>query len=356
MDGREGRSTGSDDAAASKWPVLARLPWVGGPPDVQDRQSPADSLSAGYAAERMDNSAFQSSPALRIASVSADARQDHVHRAQVVSPPYRTTPNSAANASDGQMSSEHRYRRIDAGSGKPGLGVLSLPAMAPHTPSPSLAAQALQWRSLLAPYAGIAVTFLLALFAGLMYWSTLGRPLATLPGEGEESPRWLSASEVVQPLNEGSGAGVASAYDEPEIPLSSGAAIRLNLAPIGSSAESPLVEGQQQTVVDQNPAGPAVDAVSGDDTLPQNETSPAMINEPLAVDESGSTATPQAPVSSPPPVITYPTTPFASFDFGLLTSGDGFHPALSGAVRTQPELPSAIQAPGSEGVSAVAPH
>jgi hypothetical protein len=356
IDGREGRSTRSDDAAASKWPVLARLPWVGGPSDVQDSQSPVDSLSAGYAAGRMDISAFQSSPALRIASVSAEVRRDHVDRAHVDSPTYGITPDSAAaKPSVGQMASEHRYRRIDAGRpGKPGLRVLSSAPMAPHTPSPSLAAQALQWRSLVAPYAGIAVTFLLALFAGLMYWSTLGRPLAGLPGEDDQAPSWLSASELVKPLNQGGGAGMASTYDVPEIPLSSGAAIRLNLAPIDSSAESLGVESQQPMVADQNAAGPAVDAVNDDDTLPHHETSPAVINEPVAVDKSGSTARPPAPISSPPTVITYPTTPFASFDVGLLTPADGFQ--LPGVAPPQPELPPTIPAPGSEGISAVAPH
>ena len=152
---------------------------------------------------------------------------------------------------------------------------------------------------------------------------------------------------------------MASTYDVPEIPFSSNPAIRLDLAPVDRPDERPAVENQQPIVADQTEVSPAADPVHNDDAPLQGEASPSPDSgaaESTEVVAAVRHATPQAAAPASPTVISYPTTPFASFDFGLLTAGDGFQPMSGGVPAQQPELPPDTHAPASAGVSAFAPQ
>ena len=196
------------------------------------------------------------------------------------------------------------------------------PVMHRRTRTPSLAAQAL-------PLALVARTptpnrrhVPVALLAGLMYSSTLRRPLAALPGDDADQlaigvPIQLSTVKT----NRRKRNGVAD--DVPNSALERPLPIRLDFGPVDRPDERPAIRKPATDSRYRTEVGPRLTRRGHDPLLPRTSPSPAPQRSSAEVVAADRRATPQAAAPASPTVISYPTTPFASFDFGLLT-GDGF--------------------------------
>jgi hypothetical protein len=193
-------------------------------------------------------------------------------------------------------------------------------AVAPRDQAESFAARVYQWHAALAPYAGVAVTFLLALFAGLVYWSNFGRP-ADPAAEMAAPPTW-QADAVAAPAAPSQWAAQPS-FDLPESPLLQTPDVRLDLPPLEAPAETIEAPADENAHADaEPPVAPLADDAKPSDQPPTTDLAGAVRREgeapaePAAAKEFAALGSQEAPLSGETLRITYPTTPFASFDFG----------------------------------------
>jgi hypothetical protein len=277
MDGPAAGPRRHDEASQPAWPVLARLPWVG----EEEHAEPALTYDQRYAAPPQQQDL--ASAALRIAD----------------------EPHAGA---------ARRQFRIDPGvSRKSAPPPSAMRLVAQRDKAESFAGHIYQWHAALAPYAGVAVTFVLALFAGLLYWSMFGHPNDPA-ADMTAAPQWEAESNA--PVANAAPTWAAQpSFDLPQSPLSHTPNIRLDLPDLGGA-------GKTAASPDANihaDAEPPVAAPIGDaQPLEVPAAAPVQPNEP-AVAAAPSTETAAASPSAPtaaPLRITYPTTPFASFDFG----------------------------------------
>jgi hypothetical protein len=269
-DGPGSRRT--DEGVVPTWPVLARLPWVG----EEEQQIAEVSYEQPFAAVQEHYSA----PALRIAD----------------------EPRGA---------SSRRQYRIDPGvDRKVAAPAPAMRVVASHDEAESFAGHIYRWHAALRPYAGVAVTFVLALFGGLLYWSNFGRHAN--PTDMTSAPAWHVEANAVPRVAAPTWAG-QPALNLPESPLSQTPRIRLDIPQLNAAGEvaPPPAENAH---ADAEPliAAPAEDAKPIEEPTPtagdasQEAVAAAMQEDP--------TAALSAPVADPSR-IDYPTTPFASFDF-----------------------------------------
>jgi hypothetical protein len=269
MDGPGSRRT--DEGVVPTWPVLARLPWIG----EEEEQIAEIRREQSFAAVQEPYSA----PALRI----ADEPREPSPRRQ-----YRIDP-----AVDRKVAAPAPAMRI----------------VAPREDAESLASHIYKWHAALRPYAGVAVTFVLALFAGLLYWSNFGRhadptDMTSAPAwhvEANAGPRAVAPTWAGQP-----------AFNLPESPLSQ-TPRRLDI-PLLNGAGGVAAPLGENAHADAEPpiATPSDEARPIDEPTPTAED--ASQESVAATLQEDSKAAPYAPVMNPSR-IDYPTTPFASFDF-----------------------------------------
>jgi hypothetical protein len=307
-EGPAGRSTPSGDASAAKWPVLARLPWVAAESvDERDAHLAMSAYSepqyGGEPPERM-------APTTRILPLSSDANRNHAHWS-AEPPSWHVAGSTTSFESPSRAAAEsRRHRRIDPGN--PGAPAPPKPALVTATAdaSTTLAARVFQWHATLAPYAGVAMTFVLALFAGLLYFSMFGRP-GSRQHQVLEAPSAGHQSNGVEESNT-CNSMAAPTYDRPESPLPHTPTVRLEIPKFGSAADDDAIA-----------AAPA--EAQPDATRPAAEVMPieepaAPTSEPndpaiTAVEPTSPSPAAHQPSAQQASTITYPRTPFASFDF-----------------------------------------
>jgi hypothetical protein len=249
----------ADEGVVPTWPVLARLPWVGEEEEQSAEvgyQQPFAAVQEHYAAQ-----------ALRIA--------------------------------DEPREPSHRRYRVDPGvDRKAAAPAPAMRVVASHEEAESFAGHIYRWHAALRPYAGVAVTFVLALFAGLLYWSNFGRHAN--PIDMTSAPAWHveanGGPRAVAPLWAGQ-----PAFNLPESPLSQTPRIRLDIPQLGAAGEVAPPAENAHAGAEPPLAAPSEDAAN------QEAVAATTQEEPKAA--------PTAPVADASR-ITYPTTPFASFDFG----------------------------------------
>lgn len=299
MQGYDGRTVPPDEATAPQWPVLARLPYVGADDEHaaprawrHDRVPPAPVAVPPHI-----------NPSLRLAD-EADKYppQSYEHIEYVESAP-KPRP-------------EPRYR-IDAGQPRGPVRRMAATTVSPHDESQTLAARVFQWHAALAPYAGLAMTFVLATFAGLLYWSTFARPEAPASAPAAAAPEWTADIDATPNHNRNFWSTLAPSSNTPESPLLGTPRVTLDLPPLGELAADGG-SGREITA----PAfetEPAIGAVSEEAKPIEEVADPgpeAVVAEPQLTN-NGDGVAPTPVTSEPAPLTTgYPTTPFASFDFG----------------------------------------
>ena len=308
------------DAPALKWPVLARLPCIGEP--SPQRCEPIAEYGEPHA--KSSSGREEVSPLnLRIAETPALSRSylDPAHTTRL---PLETTASADAIRPAGRSSEpSKRLHRIDAGVPRSSVMPMAVSRVPwPSQVSETLASRVFQWHAVLAPYAGVAMTFLLALSAGMLYWATMGAPRATGPsGNAPAAPTWTTDS-LHSPANgqnerqlpvandgarafswsRGGGTGgdlhVANPAEDFSTTLETTESLAAELAtaqPNAEKTESPQADASAIGSLTPNPG----DAGRVDETQ-----APVTVESP-------------EPIAGMPLSITYPTTPFASFDFGL---------------------------------------
>ena len=195
-----------------------------------------------------------------------------------------------------------RHYRIDPGDGRivaAAIGSMhsTHPPQRPH----SFAARLFHWHAALAPHAGVALTFFLALTAGLLYWRTLG-PAAPAPLQPAASPlAWANeyapptAAESPAPVNQWQ--APTPTYTPPEMSWPLAPRVTLDAAPLSAAmAEPPTLDSVESLARD-------LSAEAGDD-------SPAVHQPAVDGDITPTPASP-APATS---TLAYPSTPFALID------------------------------------------
>lgn len=320
LDGPESRPIPPADASALKWPVLARLPWVGEPTAVREEQRARRLEPPAEAAGRRE---AHSPPSLRIADMPAELTRTYIDRAHAPMQPaepaqtYDAIADSvAAEPLNREAASRQPRHRIDSGdanrfytSASPVRSIF-LPQEEPNT----LAARIFQWHAAAAPYAGVVLTFLLAFSAGLLYWMTFGRPQsAPVNGEAPSAPIWTSESLDPTTIAQGGPNAPGALQDVKEFSWTKSAphdkapaktkpavdeAVKLDTPPLAAELADEKAVAPETAPITPTPAEPAQAAAS---------KSPATIESPVAAANGRS-------------AITYPTTPYAAFDFGLISS------------------------------------
>ncbi len=273
----EGPAAGSrrnDEVDAPSWPVLARLPWAG----ENEHTGQAPGYDDPYATPRQTQ--HDSMSALRIA--------DHPHEAPA-----------------------RRHLRVDARASRKAAPHSPKPVAAPREEAESFAGHIYQWHAALAPYAPVAVTFVFALFAGLMYWSTFGRG-ADVATDMTAAPQWMVEAPLAAPSAAPTWAAQPS-FDAFESPLSQTPDIRLEIPPIGAPVEVPAPLSENSQAAEPPVAPPAAATPIEQPGAPTAEASEPAV---AAASPPERTVAVQASPFTEPLSITYPTTPFASFDFG----------------------------------------
>jgi hypothetical protein len=175
----------------------------------------------------------------------------------------------------------------------------------------TLAARIFQWHATLAPYAGIATTFLLALFAGLLYLSMFGRSGAT-DGHLSESPAGSNEPVAAPVMTLYESTLTAPTYDRPESPLPQTPTVRLELPPSGSSTQDAAIAAAPAAVEATSAQPAAAEAPIQENGSPAAVPSDATIS---AAEQASQPAFTQETGAQPASPITYPRTPFAAFDF-----------------------------------------
>lgn len=269
--------------------MLARLPWVGPSPAEHGEHRVTYSEPQ---AEDVGRREAYSPTTLRIAETPTDPQRAYVDRAHRASQP--RNPNLQARDDEPvnyESPSRQRLDRVDSGDARKFAALAAgLRNASPTSESPSLASRIFQWHAATAPYAGVVLTFLLAFSAGLLYWATFGRPQSNHSNGGafEATPIWTSESLDPTTIGQDDWQGPAAAQDAAEFSWSQPAA--------GDKPE---------------PAEAAATAIS-EPLQPE----PSKLTQ-TAVDEAPAQVEPSTEAAAAPLSIAYPTTPFASFDFGL---------------------------------------
>jgi len=335
LDGPDGRPNSGPDAAASTWPVLARLPWVG---ESEIREEPR----ARYvepAAEPAGRREAHPTPSLRIADTPAESSRKFIDRAHAPAPTAPAAPSKshyeaiagsvAAEPMPREAASRQRRHRIDLGDARhiDALAATMRSHVLPINEPTTFAARVFQWHASATPHAGVVLTFVLAFSAGLLYWFTMGRPQATTVNDGANgAPIWTSESIDPTKVARESLNGPGRSQEVEEFswskrkaakPLSSEAA-KLEVPPLGDEfvVEKPETTGAI-------PIAPS-----------NSEPAPAPVsNTPVAA--ASTTPTPAVTTNSP-----YPTTPYAPIDFGLVP---------------ETTLSPSVAAPGAQGTVAERP-
>lgn len=298
MEGPDGRTIPLGDAAATQWPVLARLPDVA-----------ADAEQAGS----------------QTWTINARLSPTEAAGPPRVNPPLRITgdaddygPLSYEQVGYGENAPrpcEPRYR-IDAGQPRGSFRHAAAPTASLYKETQTIAAKVFQWHAAAAPYAGLAMTFVLAMFAGLLYWSTFARPAAPASAP-VAAPEWGANLAATPSASRPLWSAPAPRYDTPESPLSRTPRIQLDLPPLAEmTAEAAPAEDVSVEPIEVEPALGVLseEAKPGEEAAdPADE---AAIAEPqLTTTSDGTAPTPISPETAPL-TASYPTTPFASFDFG----------------------------------------
>jgi hypothetical protein len=194
----------------------------------------------------------------------------------------------------------------------------------PSQVSETLASRVFQWHAVLAPYAGVAMTFLLALSAGVLYWATIGSQRATGPGAiSPAAPIWTTDSQHLPSTGQndrrlpGANNGVAEfswsrragAAGEPQAAkptenYSSTLATTESLAAELATAD-PNAERVEVPPADASAIGSLTPNLGEAERVDSDQV-------PVAVES-------HEPIAAGPLSISYPTTPFAPFDFGLVS-------------------------------------
>jgi hypothetical protein len=348
-----------DGDGVVKWPILARLPWVGEPVEEVEAAAPVDFLPfAESASEPYVPPTFHAIEAelpqlrvvdgaspLRVESAPLEPNDRRLHRMAanrpVVEPPHlnvhrfpaaggdevATEPRPSPSAS---AAASRQQRRFDPPQPHFNEGI------ALHRPSESLAAQLYQWHTKRQPQTGLIAVALLVLAAGGVYLLAIGRP-ADGPRAVAEPPAW-----EIQPIPSPGGVNDSLAAPLPVSPP-------LDLSPGGDLSASP----EAKAVDSPPPANNSADAAEADDpianwlnrqpTLPQFTASRSAAEQPASPSRSVETTVenpvtpPDSPLKSSPtapslpdrsitptPSLTlsapYTTTPYAPFPSSLTLS------------------------------------
>jgi hypothetical protein len=329
--GPQGRPNPPVESLPLQWPVLARLPWVeSGMEPIQEQCAVA---SNSYATARGQAEA-EPRPALRLATLPAQA------------PPFPPASRGNDTEQDGpahtashtSIPQPKRQYRIDAGEGRivaAAIGRSGFPT-APHH-SNSFASRLFQWHTALAPHAGVALSFFLALTAGLLYWRTLGPMPAPMPLEAAAAPlAWSAeysppdaAESAAPPVNYWQAS--TPAYDVPDMAWPLSPRVTLDAAPLSAAViPSPSLE--------------SVDSLAHDLSAEVTATEDAAKQQPAA--EVEITPTPTAPSATS--AIGYPSTPYALIDPNAVRPDDAgdLSPDSSPATPTEAPIEGA-SLPGS---------
>jgi hypothetical protein len=250
------------DGAAPKWPVLARVPWIGPAPAAYDERPGLvhsyDWPASGMAEERLPRHA-----------------------------------------------STHRRHRIDSGNVRPVAAPLAMSPNERLQPARvALAARIAQWHAALAPGAGVAMTFVLVVVTGLLYWLAFGSN-ATKPHVAE-APLWDAQPATSSRLAQGGWTLEAqdlSQFSWPATPMPKAVPARIE------------PESFQVAIEKSAPAALPADEVplNTPNSLAESLAEPSDAIEPTAEEA----VAPQEPVTAIDP-RDYQTTPYATFDFSAL--------------------------------------
>jgi hypothetical protein len=221
-------------------------------------------------------------------------------------------------APEGRPQAKQQRYRFDAGSPRSAMPSAGMRIVSPHGDPQTLASRVFQWHATLAPYAGLAMTFVLAMFAGLLYWAMGGRSATSASGPAA-APQWAVDVDASPSADRNFWSLPSQSRDALASPLSQTPIIQLNIPPLGdTTGES--VEGEEIAAAAPAQAletEPAVGAVSEEAAPIEDVGAPASegaAEEPHLTANHGIAPTAEAPAA--PLTISYPTTPFASFDFG----------------------------------------
>jgi hypothetical protein len=254
--------------AGPEWPVLARVPWIGPwPAPYEGRHGSAQSYDWPASAVVVGERSPRVAPASR------------------------------------------RYR-IDAGNVQHVEAPLAMPLNERlHPPRVALAARVAQWHAALAPGAGVAMTFVLVVLAGLLYWFALGT--STAKPSVAEAPLWDEPPATSPGLAQG-GWTLEPPQDLSQFSWSATAMPRALPARIESESLRTAIENSA-------PAAPPAEEVALDtpNALAESLAAPADSIEPTPE----KTATEQSPPKEPVTAIgprDYQSTPYAAFDFSTL--------------------------------------
>ncbi len=291
----EDRSPPPADASSPMWPVLARLPWVGQAPAAHGEHRVTYSEPQAEDAGRRE---AYSPTTLRIAETPADLQRAYVDRAHRASEP--RIPNVQLRNDEPvihESPSRQRLHRVDSGDARKFAALAAgLRNASPTSESLTLASRIFQWHAALAPYAGVVLTFLLAFSAGLLYWATFGRPQAnhSTGGAFEATPLWTSESLDPTTIGQNDWQTPAVAQDAAEFSWSQTAASDKAELAVESAATA------KSEPLEPEPLQPE----------------PSKFTQ-IAVDDAPAPGEPLTAATAAPLSIAYPTTPIASFDFGL---------------------------------------
>ena len=253
-------------AAAPEWPVLARVPWIGPSPAAYDE---------------------------RHRSVASDDW-----------PPAAT----ASGERSPRSASTPRRHRIDAGNARPFEAPLAMPPSDRlQPPRVALAARIAQWHAALAPGAGVAMTFVLVVLAGMLYWLAFG-PSATKPNVAE-APLWDEPSATSSRLAQG-GWTLESPQDLSQFswsatPMPKAVPARIEPEPHQAATES------------SSPATVEDVALDTPNALAESLSTPSDAIAPTGEEPGAAPSPPQEPVTAIDP-REYQATPYAAFDFAAL--------------------------------------
>jgi len=285
------RATGEVEPSL-KWPVLARLPWVGDAATSHD-------LAAEVLSPQLPDSAL-------------GVQDDDYHP---VARGSRAAPAS------------QRHRRFDAADARTPspMAVMGQPAANPRREPVTLAGRMFHWHAALAPHAGIVVTIALALSAGLLYWLAFDRAAGGVsPKNALDAPAWSIGSS------------------DPQFTWSAPLPANSPPAEVASAPSLELQDNESRLPLIDEPEAAAAPVESAEATeIAKPEEVAAAAGQPPLV-----ASAPAEPLTPTPSLSLYPTTPYRAFDFGA-----ALHAALApqsnglSALSTQPPADAASSSP-----------
>jgi hypothetical protein len=176
-------------------------------------------------------------------------------------------------------------------------------------PRVALAARIAQWHAALAPGAGVAMTFVLVVLAGVLYWLAFGSTAAK-PNVAE-APLWDEPPATSSGLAQGRWSLEApqdlSQFSWSATPMPKAVPARIEPEPLQATEEN---SRSAESPIDDI-------AIDEPNALAESLAAPSDAIEPTADEAMTEPSSPQEPVTMIDP-RDYQTTPYATFDFAAL--------------------------------------